>query len=164
MLAGAAAIDPAGSWRAMAASVGADVHDPVTGSRGTAATVTGRDAVTAIRAAYRREMLAIAGRDLSGELSVEDVTAALTELAGATLQAALAVAAAEARPHAKGAAFDLAVIAMGKTGGRELNYVSDVDVIFVAEPAARGIKSDAEHVTPIRPRRRCPRRRLWRRG
>ena len=24
---------------------------------------------------------------------------------------------------------------MGKTGGRELNYVSDVDVIFVAEPA-----------------------------
>ena len=27
---------------------------------------------------------------------------------------------------------------MGKTGGRELNYVSDVDVIFVAEPARRG--------------------------
>ena len=29
---------------------------------------------------------------------------------------------------------DFAVIGMGKTGGRELNYVSDVDVIFVAEP------------------------------
>ena len=29
----------------------------------------------------------------------------------------------------------LAVIAMGKCGGRELNYVSDVDVVFVAEPA-----------------------------
>ena len=28
----------------------------------------------------------------------------------------------------------LAVIAMGKCGGHELNYVSDVDVIFVAEP------------------------------
>ena len=32
----------------------------------------------------------------------------------------------------------LAVIAMGKCGGRELNYVSDVDVIFVAAPGGRG--------------------------
>ena len=32
------------------------------------------------------------------------------------------------------AACRLAVIAMGKTGGRELNYVCDVDVVFVAEP------------------------------
>ena len=32
----------------------------------------------------------------------------------------------------------LAVIGMGKCGGRELNYVSDVDVIFVAEPADGG--------------------------
>ena len=32
----------------------------------------------------------------------------------------------------------LAVIAMGKTGGAELNYVSDVDVVFVAEPADQG--------------------------
>ena len=53
-LAGAAQIDPAGSWRAMAASVGADVHDPVTGSGGTAARLTGREASTALRAAYRR--------------------------------------------------------------------------------------------------------------
>ncbi len=30
--------------------------------------------------------------------------------------------------------FRLAIIAMGKAGGRELNYVSDVDVVFVAEP------------------------------
>ena len=47
-------------------------------------------------------MLAIAGRDLAGELSVEEVTAALTELAGATLQAALAVAAAETPPPSGG--------------------------------------------------------------
>jgi [glutamine synthetase] adenylyltransferase / [glutamine synthetase]-adenylyl-L-tyrosine phosphorylase len=135
-LAGAAQIDPAGSWRSMAASVGADVHDPVTGSGGTAARLTGREASSALRAAYRRQMLAIAGRDLAGELSVEEVTAALTELAGATLQAALAVAAAETRTQSGGGPeFELAVIAMGKTGGRELNYVSDVDVIFVAEPA-----------------------------
>ena len=148
VLAGAAQVDPDGSWRAMAASVGADVDDPVTGSAGAAAGLTGREAATALRAAYRRQMLAIAGRDLAGELSVEEVTAALTELAGATLQAALAVAAAETRPPAgAGPAFDLAVIAMGKTGGRELNYVSDVDVVFVAEPArsnaAEPARSDA---------------------
>jgi glutamate-ammonia-ligase adenylyltransferase len=48
------------------------------------------------------------------------------------LEAALAVA----RPGRRDAAPDvrLAVIAMGKCGGRELNYVSDVDVVFVAEP------------------------------
>src|SRR5207342_1137790 len=45
--------------------------------------------------------------------------------------AALAVAVAEA----DGDPGRLAVIAMGKCGGRELNYVSDVDVVFVAEPA-----------------------------
>ena len=33
------------------------------------------------------------------------------------------------------AATRLAVIGMGKAGARELNYVSDVDVIFVAESA-----------------------------
>ena len=40
----------------------------------------------------------------------------------------------------------LAIIAMGKTGGRELNYVSDVDVIFVAEPG----ESDGAEVDPDR--------------
>ncbi|MHA4878913.1 hypothetical protein, partial [Enterococcus faecium] len=41
--------------------------------------------------------------------------------------------------------FRLAVIAMGKTGGYELNYVSDVDVVFVAEPGADdGAEADRE--------------------
>ena len=41
----------------------------------------------------------------------------------------------------------LAVIAMGKCGGHELNYVSDVDVIFVHEPVEGG----SEAVAPGRP-------------
>src|SRR6185369_10709066 len=52
--------------------------------------------------------------------------------AEAAIRAALAVA--EAESGAAGDACRLAVIALGKTGGRELNYVSDVDVVFVAEP------------------------------
>ena len=63
---------------------------------------------------------------------VADVAAELADLAAATLEAALAVARAELGEAA--ATCRLAVIAMGKCGGRELNYVSDVDVVFVAEP------------------------------
>src|SRR5690606_16893505 len=59
--------------------------------------------------------------------------AELADLATATLRAALALAEAAA-PEDAGLC-RLAVIAMGKCGGHELNYVSDVDVIFVGEPA-----------------------------
>ncbi|MET9935397.1 bifunctional [glutamine synthetase] adenylyltransferase/[glutamine synthetase]-adenylyl-L-tyrosine phosphorylase, partial [Streptomyces sp. NPDC006324] len=59
--------------------------------------------------------------------------AELADLATATLRAALAIA--EADAPADAAQCRLAVIAMGKCGGHELNYVSDVDVIFVGEPA-----------------------------
>ena len=60
--------------------------------------------------------------------------AELADLAAAALEAALAIASAQLPPDAP--ACRLAVIAMGKCGARELNYSSDVDVIFVAEPAA----------------------------
>ncbi|RKE18825.1 bifunctional [glutamine synthetase] adenylyltransferase/[glutamine synthetase]-adenylyl-L-tyrosine phosphorylase [Streptomyces sp. TLI_171] len=86
----------------------------------------------ALRAAYRRCLLAIAARDLSGTTDLPQAAAELADLAGATLQTALELAA-EQDPAAA-AACRLAVIGMGKCGGRELNYVSDVDVVFVAEP------------------------------
>ncbi|MFG2694128.1 bifunctional [glutamine synthetase] adenylyltransferase/[glutamine synthetase]-adenylyl-L-tyrosine phosphorylase [Kitasatospora sp. NPDC048407] len=89
-------------------------------------------AADALRAAYRRCLLTIAARDLSGTTDLPQAAAELADLAGATLQTALDIAAAE-DPEAA-AACRLAVIGMGKCGGRELNYVSDVDVIFVAEP------------------------------
>ncbi|MEO8887732.1 MAG: bifunctional [glutamine synthetase] adenylyltransferase/[glutamine synthetase]-adenylyl-L-tyrosine phosphorylase, partial [Jatrophihabitantaceae bacterium] len=124
--------DPGGVATRLAAAVGADPDDPVTGTGGTRAHDTGSAAIEALRAAYRRELVAVAGRDLAGDLSLREVTVALADLAGHTLQAALAVAAAELPEDVE--ACRLAVIAMGKTGGRELNYVSDVDVVFVAEP------------------------------
>ena len=49
----------------------------------------------------------------------------------------------------------LAIIAMGKTGGRELNYVSDVDVVFVAEPGARRRRRRTP-ADALRPRRPSP--------
>ena len=106
-------------------SVGADPADvaPVAG-------LTGMDGQVALRVAYRRRLLHLAGRDLTGVAALGDVAAELADLAAAALEAGLAIARAET-PEATGC--KLAIIGMGKCGGRELNYVSDVDVIFVAE-------------------------------
>ena len=96
------------------------------------ATLTGAQAQDALRIAYRRALLALTARDVAASADLSTVTADLAELAGATLSAALAVARAE--DPASAAMCRLAVIGMGKCGARELNYVSDVDVVFVAEP------------------------------
>jgi len=91
------------------------------------------DPVVGLRVSYRRLMLQIAARDLSGEWSLEQVMAALADAATAALAGALAIARADL--PAGSPPCRLAVIAMGKCGARELNYASDVDVIFVAGPA-----------------------------
>ncbi|MFJ1604288.1 bifunctional [glutamine synthetase] adenylyltransferase/[glutamine synthetase]-adenylyl-L-tyrosine phosphorylase [Streptomyces sp. NPDC088253] len=85
----------------------------------------------ALRVAYRRCLLSIAARDVCGTTDLAQTAAELADLATATLRAALAIAGNAAPDDA--ALCRLAVIAMGKCGGHELNYVSDVDVIFVGE-------------------------------
>jgi glutamate-ammonia-ligase adenylyltransferase len=107
-------------------AVGADpsAAEPVASS-------AGNDAYEALRVQYRRGVLTLAARDLTGLAGLEEVAAELADLAAGTLDAALAVARAGLPENA--APCRLAVIGMGKCGGRELNYVSDVDVIFVAE-------------------------------
>ena len=88
-----------------------------------------------LRIAYHRKLLHVAARDLTALTSFEESSAELSDLAVATLGAALDIArAGEEDPDA----CRLAIMAMGKTGGRELNYVSDVDVIFVHETPANG--------------------------
>jgi glutamate-ammonia-ligase adenylyltransferase len=91
-----------------------------------------------LRAAYRGLLLEIAAEDLAHliepdlpALDYQQVTARLTHLAEAAIRAALDVAETEAGDASEKCG--LTVIAMGKTGGRELNYVSDVDVLFVAD-------------------------------
>ncbi|MFD5518347.1 bifunctional [glutamine synthetase] adenylyltransferase/[glutamine synthetase]-adenylyl-L-tyrosine phosphorylase [Streptomyces sp. NPDC127066] len=84
-----------------------------------------------LRVAYRRCLLSIAARDVCGTIDLAQTAAELADLATATLRAALAIAGAAAPDDA--ALCRLAVVAMGKCGGHELNYVSDVDVIFVGE-------------------------------
>ncbi len=91
------------------------------------------EAVDALRVEYRRILLRLASRDLTHHLGIDDAAAELSDLAAGTLDAALAIARERVGDDAKQAR--LAVVAMGKCGGHELNYVSDVDVVFVHEPS-----------------------------
>ncbi len=94
-----------------------------------------------LRVEYRRRLLVLAARDLTGAATLDEVMAELADLASAVIRAALAIAWSRISPEA--APCRLAVIAMGKCGGRELNYASDVDVIFVAERVGDGDETQA---------------------
>ncbi len=75
-----------------------------------------------LRRFRRRAMLRVAARDLS-RAALEEVVAEISAIA----EACLATASHEAAPSG------LAVIGLGKLGGAELNYASDVDVLFVSD-------------------------------
>ncbi|MGW3376071.1 bifunctional [glutamine synthetase] adenylyltransferase/[glutamine synthetase]-adenylyl-L-tyrosine phosphorylase [Streptomyces hydrogenans] len=117
-------------WETLVTYEAVDLHPGVTEFEHGLAEAT--DPV-ALRVAYRRCLLGIAARDVCGTTDVAQTAAELADLATATLRAALALA--RAAEPADAAQCRLSVIAMGKCGGHELNYVSDVDVIFVGEPA-----------------------------
>ncbi|GAA5029393.1 bifunctional [glutamine synthetase] adenylyltransferase/[glutamine synthetase]-adenylyl-L-tyrosine phosphorylase [Terrabacter aeriphilus] len=123
-------LDAARAERRPGEQVRADLVHAVTEGRGE------HSPLDALRIAYRRGLLQIAALDVTARDPLSEmpwVGEALAELAEAALEAALAIAREE---YGEGhEACRLAVIGMGKTGGGELNYVSDVDVIFVAEPA-----------------------------
>src|SRR5688572_8614186 len=72
---------------------------------------------------FLREM----ARDLAGTAPLEEVCAAMSDLAEATIAAALGWL----------GATDLIVVGMGKLGGRELNVSSDVDLVFLHPDAGR---------------------------
>ena len=71
--------------------------------------------------------------DLSGAWDLTKVTRALSDFADAALNSAIAAAFAERVPGAPVRGF--VVIALGKHGGQELNYSSDIDPIFLYDPA-----------------------------
>lgn len=95
---------------------------------------------TALKAALRqrraREMVRIAWRDLSGRAALGDTLAALTDLADACLAMALErlwgwAVERDGPPQGEdGSAAQFVVLGMGKLGGSELNFSSDIDLIF----------------------------------
>lgn len=88
-----------------------------------------------LRLANRRHLVRIAGRDLSAPdpcAVVGSIAAELADLADAVMACALAIARGQVPDQARAR---LGVVALGKCGAQELNYLSDIDVLFVAEPA-----------------------------
>jgi glutamate-ammonia-ligase adenylyltransferase len=119
------------------ASVGAVLLAAVDG-------LSGEPAWNALRTAYRAELVRLAAWDLEqpdGAAVVDTVAAGLADLAGAALDASLALARGATRfPADEVAVTPLAIIGMGKAGARELNYLSDVDVIFVTDGGDRQVE------------------------
>ncbi|MCP4643400.1 MAG: bifunctional [glutamate--ammonia ligase]-adenylyl-L-tyrosine phosphorylase/[glutamate--ammonia-ligase] adenylyltransferase [bacterium] len=85
----------------------------------------------------RREILRIATRDIFRRMSLASVTEDLSNLADASLEAAIEGSQSDllrrfGAPKApSGDTAGFAVLAMGKLGGRELNFSSDIDLIFL---------------------------------
>ena len=90
-----------------------------------------------LRRFKRRELLRIATRDLLGYARLEATERELTGLAEACLEAALK----SLRPT-----LPFAVIGMGRLGGGELSYASDIDVMFVYDGDSAEDFRDAEQI------------------
>jgi glutamate-ammonia-ligase adenylyltransferase len=137
------AAEPEFLRRALLGAVGAEPAEPEP-----RAALTGDQAADALRIAYRQGLLRITARDVAGDAPMAEVGRQLSDLAAATLEAALAVARAELPADATPCR--LAVIGMGKCGARELNYVSDVDVVFVAAPGRLANGTEADEYEALR--------------
>jgi glutamate-ammonia-ligase adenylyltransferase len=89
-------------------------------------------AFDALRRYQRRELLRIGACDLLGLFDLATVTVELSHLADGLVKACLGIASKETETASGG----FAVIALGKLGGSELNYSSDIDLLFVAASGA----------------------------
>lgn len=100
------------------------------------------NAVASVRALRRRELCRIALADVLGRAGIESVGMALTDLASASIEAALIIAARTVDAPAMG------VIALGSWGGSEMSYSSDADAMFVVadDTDAKGLDAATELV------------------
>jgi glutamate-ammonia-ligase adenylyltransferase len=90
-----------------------------------------------LRRYKNEEILRVAIHDIAGTIDLGSVSAQLTDLAETCLECCLALAEHEARAKGIAPPARLCVIGMGKLGGRELGYHSDLDLVFVY-PSRRG--------------------------
>lgn len=89
-------------------------------------TTVRNDPTSAIRRFHAEHVVRIAVADISGLIDEVEVGKRLSRLADATVEAALGTARRDLGFEAP-----MCVVAMGKWGGRELNYASDLDAIVV---------------------------------
>ncbi|HYD11619.1 MAG TPA: bifunctional [glutamine synthetase] adenylyltransferase/[glutamine synthetase]-adenylyl-L-tyrosine phosphorylase [Allosphingosinicella sp.] len=106
-----------------------DMDAALAGARGAGEAA---EVMTAVRRERSALALALGIGDLAGALDLEEVVQPLSDLADRQLDRALAAAMAERTPDAPVRGF--AILALGKLGSRELNYSSDLDLIFLYDP------------------------------
>lgn len=109
----------------------------------------GTGAVRALRQEYYRELAAIMAWDVTSPDPLEvqpAVSRSLSDLAGCAIGEALRIAQAVTPDSGL---VRLAVIAMGKLGGQELNYVSDCDLIYVCDPVSGPHAPDPQRTRAI---------------
>ena len=90
------------------------------------------DVMVALRRERGAAALALGIADLAGLLSLEEVTGRLSEMADRSIERAVRAAMIERLPEEEPRGY--AAIALGKLGGHELNYSSDVDLLFLYDP------------------------------
>ncbi|KUI23157.1 glutamine-synthetase adenylyltransferase [Mycobacterium sp. IS-1496] len=127
-------------WELLAGKVTLPTADALRGEFvAVAESVDTAAAMLPLRTLYRDRLLVLAALDVAPTVENEPVLPFstvgehLSDLADAALAGALEVA--MRAVCGEGDRPRIAIIAMGKCGARELNYVSDVDVIFVTDPA-----------------------------
>ncbi len=116
--------------------------------------VTEAQAMTALRQTRQIEMARIAWRDIAGLSTLEVTLADVSLLADCLIDTAASFAAAQLEPRfgrprdPSGRELPLLVLGMGKLGGKELNFSSDVDLVFVypdpEEESAAGLSVEPE--------------------
>ncbi len=123
---------------ARAAATGAVVDQALAHAAAAAAAATDEaQALTALRAWRRRAFVRIAWRDLTGAASVAETLRDLSDFADAAVDTAVTLARRLLQPvfgaarNAAGEPVPMIVLAMGKLGGRELNFSSDIDLVLL---------------------------------
>jgi len=99
-----------------------------------------------LRRFQRSELLRIGACDLLDLLSLPVITAQLSTLADHLIQACLLSAAGTDTPPRDGRPAGFVVLALGKLGGFELNYSSDIDLLFLAEDITDGHRQLGERL------------------
>ena len=101
------------------------------------------EAMAILRRRRQVELAAIAWRDIAGIIDLDRALADLSELADGMIRVALHKAAALLEPRF-GRPGTLLVLAMGKLGGHELNFSSDVDLVLVFPDPTRDAIENSE--------------------
>jgi glutamate-ammonia-ligase adenylyltransferase len=139
-----------GGWRNFMAADEAELQRPVTRAEAAESTraliVAGVEPAAALRLNHHRLAARVLYREAVLQRALEEIAREISELADAALEVALEQAYAQLeqkRKLARAADFQLCVLAMGKHGAQELNYYSDIDLIFVYSGAGPG-RMDAQ--------------------